>query len=163
MRVLIFIISIVLFFISYKYESKNNVKSEKTNDSELNIDTFQTQKLKLEPDYIAPDGSEIFLLPSLKGGGMCICELSVDQTTQAVKHKTVEEIWFFLSGKGEVWRKIGDKEDVTQVSRDISVTIPLGCEFQFRNTGKEPLRFIIVTMPPWPGGNEATKVRNFWK
>jgi len=123
---------------------------------------FQTQKLKNEPDHIAPDGSKIFLLPSLKGGGTCICELPAYQTTQAVKHKTVEEIWFFLSGEGEVWRKMNSKEEVLKVSKDISITIPLGCHFQFRNTGGEPLRFIIVTMPSWPGENEAVEVENYW-
>jgi hypothetical protein len=47
-------------------------------------------------------------------------------------------------------------EDVVKVGPGISLTIPVGTHFQFRNTGSEPFRFIIATMPPWwPGVNEA--------
>lgn len=131
-------------------------------DSVKHITLYQTNTLKKYPDDIAPDGSKIYRLNSLKGGSMCLCELPVGEITQAVRHKTVEEIWFFLSGKGELWRKMNDKDEVTIVSKDISITIPLGCQFQFKNTGKEPLRFIIVTMPPWPGVDEAEKVDGYW-
>jgi len=57
---------------------------------------------------------------------------------------------------------MGDKEEETKVSKDVSITIPLSCNFQFRNTGQEPLRFIIVNMPPWPGNDEAVKIENYW-
>lgn len=70
---------------------------------------YQTKKLKSEPDDIAPDGSKIFLLNSMKGGNMCLCELPAGETTQALHHKTAEEIWFFLSGEGEICRKMGNK------------------------------------------------------
>jgi mannose-6-phosphate isomerase-like protein (cupin superfamily) len=29
--------------------------------------------------------------------------------------------------------------------------------------GEEPLMFIIVTMPPWPGDQEAVRVDDHWK
>jgi mannose-6-phosphate isomerase-like protein (cupin superfamily) len=45
----------------------------------------------------------------------------------------------------------------------ICVTIPLHTHFQFRNTGTEPLCFIIATMPTWPGPQEATNVPNHWE
>jgi mannose-6-phosphate isomerase-like protein (cupin superfamily) len=121
-----------------------------------------TQELSSEPDYVAPDGSRIFRLPDMKGGGICICELPAMATSHAVCHKTIEEIWFFLSGEGEVWRKLGDQEEITKVSNGLSLTIPLGCHFQFKNTGNEPLRFLIVTMPPWPGADEAFFVKGYW-
>jgi mannose-6-phosphate isomerase-like protein (cupin superfamily) len=111
-------------------------KKMKVDDSVKNKTMFHTQKLKEKPDDIAPDGSKIYLLNSLNGGGMCLCELPVSQTTQAVKYKTVEEIWFFLSGEGKVWRKMGEKEEVTLVSKDISVTIPIGCGFSLVNKVK---------------------------
>jgi len=79
-----------------------------------------------------------------------------------VLYQSVAEIWFFLSGEGEVWEKMENKEKVTKVSKDVSITIPLGCHFQFRNKGEEPLRFIIVTIPPWPGRDAAAKVENCW-
>ncbi len=33
---------------------------------------------------------------------------------------------------------------------------------QFRNTGDEDLCFVIVTMPPWPGAEEARRVTDHW-
>ena len=80
----------------------------------------------------------------------------------AVAHRTVEEIWFFVEGQGEVWRKHGSREEVTAVAPGVSLTIPTGVHFQFRNTGSSPLRFLCVTIPPWPGGDEAYRVPGHW-
>jgi len=119
---------------------------------------------QLPQDYneLAPDGSEIRLLLGLKGGGLCHCTLPPGKTSKAVKHRTVEEIWYFLSGKGEVWRKDNEKEEVVEVIPGTCIDIPLGTHFQFRNTGDKPLCFIISTMPPWPGNDEAIKVKGKW-
>lgn len=123
----------------------------------------ETVKLKSEPDYIAPDGSKIFLLTNMKGGGLCLCELPVGAISKAVCHKTVEESWFFLSGEGQLWRKYKDKDiGPVPVTKDMAITIPKGCHFQFKNTGDVPLRFIITTMPPWPGEDEAILVKDYW-
>ena len=162
MKLLLISFFILTSIIACDRQQQNNTTDQNNSESELNQITFQTQQLKSEPDEIAPDGSKIFLLTRVNGGSMCLCELPASETTQAVRHKTIEEIWFFLSGEGEVWREMNGKEEVTEVSRDISITIPLGCHFQFRNTGKEPLRFIIVTMPPWPGKEETVKAGNYW-
>jgi len=123
---------------------------------------FETKPVPINYNELTPDGSELRLLPNLKGGGMCHCTLPVGKTSRAVKHKTVEEIWYFLEGTGEVWRKQDGHEEVIKVGPGVSLTIPLGTYFQFRNIGKEPLRFIIVTMPPWPGPAEAERVENYW-
>ncbi|MBI4530173.1 MAG: cupin domain-containing protein [Candidatus Latescibacteria bacterium] len=93
---------------------------------------------------------------------MVHCSLLPCQTSLAVRHRTVEEVWYFLEGRGQVWRKCGEHEDVTDVSSGIALTIPVGTHFQFRNVGEEPLRFIIVTMPPWPGEQEAVRVDDYW-
>lgn len=114
-------------------------------------------------DYLAPDGSEIRLLLGLQGGGLCHCTLPEGKVSSAVYHKTVEEIWYFLSGEGEVWRRQGDKEKTVSVRTGKSVSIPVGTAFQFRNTGKGPLCFMIVTMPPWPGKDEAVATTGKWK
>ena len=42
------------------------------------------------------------------------------------------------------------------------MSIPTGAAFQFRNTGEAPLIFVIATMPPWPGMDEAVRVKDFW-
>jgi mannose-6-phosphate isomerase-like protein (cupin superfamily) len=124
---------------------------------------FETKMLSEKVDKIAPDGSEIRFLSELKGMGMCHCTLPPNCTSKAVKHKTVEEIWYFIEGRGQVWRKNGAEGEVTPVMPGISLTIPLGTHFQFRNEGNEPLSFIILTIPPWPGEGEAARVADYWE
>lgn len=119
--------------------------------------------LKENYDDIAPDGSEIRLLSAITKGGMSHCTLHVGKISRAVKHKSVEEIWYFLEGDGELWRKTSKTECVVKMEPNSTITIPVGCHFQFRNIGCVPLRFLILTMPPWPGVDEATLVENFWK
>jgi mannose-6-phosphate isomerase-like protein (cupin superfamily)/SAM-dependent methyltransferase len=85
-------------------------------------------------------------------------ELPPGHTSAAVSHRTVEEIWFLLSGRGEIWRSTDGHEDVVAVEAGTCLTIPLGTRFQFRSFGDEPLAAIGVTMPPWPGDGEATVV-----
>ena len=111
---------------------------------------------------IAPDGSEIRLLHELTGGGLSECTLPANRVSLAVAHQTVEEIWLFTSGCGQVWRKLDQVEEVLDVKKGVSLTIPLGIHFQFRNTGSTPLKFIISTMPPWPGDEEAYTVQGKW-
>ena len=84
-------------------------------------------------------------------------------TSKAVAHRTVEEIWFFLSGRGEMWRKQGEREEIVAVDAGLAVTIPLGTLFQFRTIGDEPLRMVVITMPPWPTTNEAYDVEGKWE
>jgi mannose-6-phosphate isomerase-like protein (cupin superfamily) len=124
---------------------------------------FETMQLPEEPTYTAPDGSLIRELPRMEHGSFAHCELPSGKVSQAVVHKTVEEIWYFVQGEGEVWRKQGDREEVIQVQPQLALTIPLGTHFQFRNTGSEPLCFLISTMPPWPKDHEeAIPVENHW-
>ena len=78
----------------------------------------------------------------------------------AVKHGRVEEIWYFIRGQGQVWRKLGDHEEVVDVSPGVTLTIPVETHFQFRNTGWEPLCFIIATVPPWRGNEDAVRVED---
>ena len=52
--------------------------------------------------------------------------------------------------------------EVDKVEPGVSLTIPVEACFQFRNTGEEPLRLIITTMPPWPGKDEAERVQGYW-
>jgi len=125
--------------------------------------TGRFSKNKLSDDFImAPDGSEIRLLHELTGGGLSECTLPPKKVSLAVAHRTVEEIWLFTNGCGQVWRKLDQVEEVLNVKKGISLTISLGTHFQFRNTGSTPLKFIISTMPPWPGDEEAYTVPAKW-
>ncbi len=123
---------------------------------------IEIKKLPEKPDYLAPDCSEIRLLPTMRNGGLAHCTLDRARASRAVAHKSVEEIWYFFEGEGQVWLKQGEKEKVIDVYPDLSLTIPTGTHFQFRNMGQVPLRFLIVTMPPWPGPDEAYQVEGLW-
>jgi len=124
---------------------------------------FSTKKLPTSRDAGAPDGSDVRILLGLKGGGMANFELQSGKTSTAVTHRTVEEIWFFLSGCGEMWRKQDGREEVVTVNSGICLTIPLGTQFQFRSLGAQAIAAIGVTMPPWPGEGEAIVVEGKWK
>ena len=102
------------------------------------------------------------MLLQLSGGGLAHFELPPDATSIAVCHRTVEEIWFVLSGRGEIWRQLNQHEDIIALEPGVSLTIPLGTHFQFRALGRVPLRVIGVTMPPWPGDGEAFEVPGKW-
>lgn len=123
---------------------------------------FNTKRLPSQPDGIAPDGTDVRTLLQLKGGSVAHFELAPGKTSVAVAHRTVEEIWFFVGGRGEMWRKQQDHEDVVAVGAGVCITIPLGTQFQFRSLGNDPLAFLVVTMPPWPGPDEAYEVEGKW-
>ena len=124
---------------------------------------FRTKCLPDTRDAIAPDGSDVRVLLDLAAGGMAHFELPPGETATAVTHRTVEEIWFFLSGCGEMWRKQKQREEIVRVHFGICITIPLGTHFQFRSFGPESLTAVAVTMPPWPGECEAHVVEGKWE
>ena len=119
-------------------------------------------RLPAEPDAVAPDGSDVRVLLGVGGGGMAHFELGAGETSVAVRHRTVEEVWFFLSGRGEMWRSNGGEELTVDVTAGVSIDIPLGTTFQLRSHGQEPLRALGATMPPWPGPGEAILTEGPW-
>lgn len=116
---------------------------------------FETKRLPVDKVAVAPDGSDVRVLLGLDGGGMAHFELGPGETSRAVTRRTIEEIWFFLGGRGEMWRKLSEREECVSVERGVCLTIPLGTHFQFRAFGYEPLSAIGVTMPPWPDESEG--------
>lgn len=122
-----------------------------------------TKRLPAQPDVTAPDGSDVRVLLALKGGSMSHFELAPGKTSAAVAHHTVEEIWFFLTGQGEMWREQAGVEEMVTVEPGVCITIPLGTKFQFRSSGDQPLAAIAITMPPWPGDDEAYPVKGKWE
>ena len=114
------------------------------------------------PDEIAPDGSEVRHLARTDRGSMAEFRLPAGATTQAVVHRTVDELWFVASGSGELWRRSDVGEAVTVLPAGASVSIVCGTSFQFRNVAADDLRIVGVTMPPWPGDDEAIVVENYW-
>ena len=121
-----------------------------------------TRKLALDADVIAPDGCEVRILVQTPGGSMAHFTLGPGQVARAVAHRTVEEVWYFLSGHGRMWRRRGEQQDTVEVTGGVAVSIPLGTHFQLRNDADEPLAAVAVTMPPWPGEDEAYLVEGKW-
>jgi mannose-6-phosphate isomerase-like protein (cupin superfamily) len=64
------------------------------------MNIFDTKRLPVERDDIAPDGSDVRVLLNLDKGGLAHFEIGPHKTSVAVAHRTVEEIWYFLGGKG---------------------------------------------------------------
>jgi mannose-6-phosphate isomerase-like protein (cupin superfamily) len=125
--------------------------------------TFETKTIGAAPDAIAPDGSEVRVLCQLSRGGLAAFTLAPEAVSKAVAHRTIEEVWYFVSGQGRMWRKLGEREEIVEVGPGISISIPTGAHFQFRCDGSEPLIAIGATMPPWPGEGEAFPVEGKWE
>ena len=85
------------------------------------------------------------------------------QVNRATIHATVSEFWHVLSGEGQIWRRDAMDEGTTDLRRGVSIDIPVGTAFQYRCTGAVPLEFLCITMPPWPGDEEATHVDGPWE
>jgi mannose-6-phosphate isomerase-like protein (cupin superfamily) len=121
------------------------------------------RRLSKSPDAIAPDGSEVRILATGERGSMAHFTLPPGKISKAVAHRTVEEVWFIIAGQGRMWRKLGDEELIADLESGISIDIPLGTHFQFRCDGGQALEAVGVTMPPWPGMDEAYEVEGIWK
>jgi mannose-6-phosphate isomerase-like protein (cupin superfamily) len=126
------------------------------------MSSLAPRQLAPAPDAIAPDGSEVRLLASLPRGSMAHFTLAPGAVTRAVAHRSVEEVWFFVGGRGRMWRRFDGEEVTVDVFPGVSIAIPTGAAFQFRADGDEPLRIVGVTMPPWPGEAEAYPVDGIW-
>jgi mannose-6-phosphate isomerase-like protein (cupin superfamily) len=127
------------------------------------VRTFETKPLPAQLDATAPDGSEVRVLLGLAGGGMAHFRLAPGAVSQAVAHRTVEEIWYIVAGFGEMWRACEGREEVVALRPGVCLTIPLGTRFQFRATAGEALEAVAVTMPPWPGEGEAVRAEGPWE
>ena len=126
------------------------------------MNRFDTKPLPTTPTVTAPDGSDVRVLLGLRGGGMAHFDLAAGRVSIAVTHRTVEEIWYVVSGRGEMWRKQGDREEIVDLEPGLCLTIPIGTHFQFRASPDGALGVVGVTMPPWPGDDEAVVVTGPW-
>jgi mannose-6-phosphate isomerase-like protein (cupin superfamily) len=125
--------------------------------------SFETMTLPQAPDVLAPDGSQVRILLRLQGGSMAHFRLEPGQTSIAVAHRSVEELWYVVSGRGEMWRKQTDRDETVQLAAGSCVSIPVGTAFQFRCIGGDPFESVAVTMPPWPDADEAYAVDGAWQ
>lgn len=124
---------------------------------------FDTRQLPTQPSARAPDGSDVRVLLRFTTGSMAHFQLDVGRTSIAIRHRTVDEIWYILGGAGQMWRRQGERETIVDLAAGICLTIPRTTRFQFRATGTEPLTAIAATLPPWPGDDEAEIVTGPWE
>ncbi len=111
---------------------------------------------------LAPDGSEIRELVRSAGASLAHCTLPAGAVSRATRHRSVDELWYVISGTAEIWRKSGAEEELLEAGPGCSLRVATGVAFQFRTTGDEPLVFLIATVPAWPGGEEAEPTDGRW-
>jgi mannose-6-phosphate isomerase-like protein (cupin superfamily) len=126
------------------------------------IANFCTRRAAAHPDATAPDGSEVRVLCATPRGSMALFTLASGMISKAVAHRSVEEIWYVTRGRGRMWRRDTTREEVVEIVPGMSLAIPAGTRFQFRCDGDEPIEAVGVTMPPWPGMDEAEIVEGIW-
>jgi mannose-6-phosphate isomerase-like protein (cupin superfamily) len=95
-------------------------------------------------------------------GNMIHSSVPPYQVNRGTIHATVSEFWYVLSGRGEIWRRKGGTEELAVLEAGVSIDIPVGTAFQYRCIGAEPLQFLCVSMPPWPGDEEASFIDGPW-
>lgn len=124
---------------------------------------MKTIQLPEFPDAQSPAGAQIRYIMDGKTGNMIHSTVPARQVNRATVHATVSEFWYILEGHGEIWRDNGRESCVTVLVPGTAIDIPVGTAFQYRNVADFDLKFICVTMPPWPGDSEATYVEGIWK
>lgn len=123
---------------------------------------MKTTLLPEHPDAKSPAGADIRYLMDGKTGNMIHSTVPAHQVNRATVHATVSEFWYVLEGHGEIWRDDGVESCVTPLVPGAAIDIPVGTAFQYRNISDADLKFICVTMPPWPGDQEAAFVEGIW-
>jgi mannose-6-phosphate isomerase-like protein (cupin superfamily) len=124
---------------------------------------MKTVTLPKQPEAKSPAGADIRYLVGGKTGNMIHSTVPPNQINRATVHATVSEFWYVLEGHGEIWRDNGQESSVTDLLPGTSIEIPVGTAFQYRNVADFDLKFICISMPPWPGEKEATFVEGIWQ
>jgi mannose-6-phosphate isomerase-like protein (cupin superfamily) len=124
--------------------------------------SFETRRIGAKPDALAPDGSDVRILCRTERGSLAHFTLPPGAVSIAVAHRTIEEVWYVLSGRGRMWRRLDGREEIVELAPGVSLTLPVGTRFQFRCDGADPLAAVGVAMPPWPGEDEAYAVEGPW-
>ncbi len=124
---------------------------------------MKTTILPEHPDAKSPAGADIRYLMDGEYGNMIHSTVPPNQINKATVHATVNEFWYVLEGHGEIWRDDGTESSITVLVPGTSIDIQAGTAFQYRNVSEGDLKFICISMPPWPGDSEATFVEGKWQ
>ncbi len=120
---------------------------------------FETVHISEQVMEVAPDGSRVRPLLRCAGGSMAHFSLEPGKISLPIVHKTVDELWYVVAGRGELWRRCQGQERIVPLEKGVCVSISAGVAFQFRAIGDEPLEIVAVTLPPWPGAEEAQQTQ----
>lgn len=124
---------------------------------------MKTKMLTEHPEAKSPAGADIRYLMDGETGNMIHSTVPPHQVNKATVHATISEFWFVLEGRGEIWRDDGVESDVTVLIPGIAIDIPVGTAFQYRNVSDVDLKFICISMPRWPGDQEARYIDGVWQ
>jgi mannose-6-phosphate isomerase-like protein (cupin superfamily) len=58
--------------------------------------------------------------------------IRLPSTPDAAAHRSVEEIWYVLQVRGQMWRRQAGRQETVPVDAGTCVSIPAGTHFQFR-------------------------------
>lgn len=108
-----------------------------------------------EPTAIGPDGSDVRVLLDTPHGGLAHFTFPPGSVSPTVRHRTVDELWYFMSGAGRMWLSTAGDSQGLVVAPGVCISIPVGTAFQVSVAPGDPLVAIGATMPPWPGLGEA--------
>ena len=67
------------------------------------------------------------------------------------------------AGEGEMWRRGDGEDEVVALRPGVAISIPCGTAFQFRAAPDSEVAVVGVTMPPWPGDDEAVPTDGPWQ
>ena len=116
---------------------------------------FATAGCPTSPDAIAPDGAEVRLLCRVAGGSMAHFRLPPGRVLEGGGAPHGRGALVRDAGEGELWRRGRGGEEVVALRPGVAVSIPVGTVFQFRAAADSEVAIVGVTMPPWPGDDEA--------
>jgi mannose-6-phosphate isomerase-like protein (cupin superfamily) len=112
---------------------------------------------------IAPDGARVELLALSGTAQMAKFILPGGAVARAVRHRSVNEFWYVAAGSGQLWRRWGKDEILENLVPGIAGVIPGRAAFQWRADPGPDLEIVGVTMPPWPGDDEAQPAEGPWQ
>jgi mannose-6-phosphate isomerase-like protein (cupin superfamily) len=106
--------------------------------------------LSAAPDSVSPDGgAEIRHILASQGGDLTHAVCHAGNTSGTHHLPELDEGYFVLSGRGEIWRATDEREAVTALRPGRWVAMPGGMRFQYRANAGSSLVFLVVVLPSW--------------
>lgn len=106
--------------------------------------------LSAAPNSVSPDGgAEIRHILTSPGGDLTHAVCLAGSTSGTHHLPELDEGYFVLSGRGEIWRAVNGRDAVTALRPGRWVSMPAGMRFQYRANVGSSLVFLVVVLPSW--------------